>query len=58
MADQVELRLTFLKSTPGTHVYGTNEQDPTTRQIYLSKSSPLFATSKPDYITVVIKAGV
>jgi len=56
--DQVEMRLTFIKSTPGTHVYGTNDNDAPTRQIYLSKSCELFATSKPDYITVVIKAGV
>lgn len=57
MANQIEMRLTFIKSTPGTHVYGSDDSQAATKQIYLSKDSALFAESKPDTITVIVKAG-
>jgi len=56
MSKQIEMRMVFSKSTPGTHVYVSDDPDCPTKQLYLSKSSALFAESKPDYITVIVKA--
>jgi hypothetical protein len=56
MAKQVEVRLLFVKSTPGTHDYGTSDSASPTKQLYLSKDSPLFEGDTPQAITVTIKA--
>ena len=56
MSEQVELELVFIKSTPGTHVYGTDDRQATCRQVYLQKDSQLFQDGKPDTIVMVLRA--
>lgn len=49
------VELAFVKSTPGTHVYGTENKDAVCRQVYLSKSA--MGETAPTKITLSVTFG-
>jgi ABC-type uncharacterized transport system substrate-binding protein len=53
---QAEVKLTFVKSTPGTHVYGTSDPQAVCKQVYLQKSSPIFKDGPPNVIIMTVTA--